>query len=168
MAEDADGQPDQPEKMTLIVFSGELDRAIAAFILATTAAAMGMQVTMFFTFWGLNIVKRDQGAISSPGLMRRMLNRMNRGGTSRLPLSRFHMFGLGTWMMKRLMRESRLPSVDEFIIMAHQAGVKMVACSTSLGVMGLDEAAFRPEVQTICGAAAYLGDARDAKINLFI
>ncbi|MCL5026183.1 MAG: DsrE/DsrF/DrsH-like family protein [Chloroflexi bacterium] len=159
---------EQPERMTLIVFSGELDRAIAAFILATTAAAMGIQVTMFFTFWGLNIIKRNEGAVRSQGLMRRMLNWMNRGGSSRLPLSRFHMFGMGTSMMKRLMRESRMPSVDEFIKMAHQAGVKMVACSTSMGVMGIDESAFRPEVQTVCGAAAYLGDALNAKINLFI
>ncbi len=165
MAEEAG---DQREKMTLIVFSGELDRAIGAFILATTAAAMDMEVTMFFTFWGLNIIKRNEGPIRSPGLMRRMLNRMNRGGSSRLPLSRFHMFGAGTWMMKRLMRESRVPSIDEFITMAHEAGVKMVACSTSLGVLGLDEGAFRPEVQGICGAAAYLGEARQAKINLFI
>jgi peroxiredoxin family protein len=154
--------------MTIIVFSGELDKAMAAFILATTAAAMNVQVTMFFTFWGLNIVKKDRGSIKSRGIMRRMLNWMNRGGVSRLPLSKFHMLGLGTWMMKRLMRESRVPSIDEFITMAHQSGVRMLACSTSLGVMGIDVTAFRPEVETVCGAAAYLGNALDAKVNLFI
>lgn len=156
------------QRMTIIVFSGELDKAMAAFILATTAAAMNVQVTMFFTFWGLNIVKKDRGSIKSRGIMRRMLNWMNRGGVSRLPLSKFHMLGLGTWMMKRLMRESRVPSIDEFITMAHQSGVRMLACSTSLGVMGIDVTAFRPEVETVCGAAAYLGNALDAKVNLFI
>ncbi len=159
---------EKPQRMTLIVFSGELDRAIAAFILATTAAAMGMQVTMFFTFWGLNVLKRNQGPTRSRGLMRSMLNFMNRGGSSRLRLSRFHMFGLGTWMMKRLMKESQLPTIDEFITLAHQSGVKMMACSTSLGVMGIDETAFRPEVDAVCGAAAYLAEAMEAKINLFI
>jgi peroxiredoxin family protein len=163
-----DGTENQPERMTIIVFSGELDKALAAFILATTGAAMGLQVTMFFTFWGLNVIKRDHGGIQSKGIMRRMLNWMNRGGSSRLPISNFHMFGMGTWMMKRLMKESRVPSIDEFITMAHQAGVKMLACSTSLGVMGIDASAFRPEVETICGAAAYLGDAMNAKVNLFI
>jgi peroxiredoxin family protein len=163
LAEESAGQ-----RMTIIVFSGDLDKAMAAFILATTAASMNVQVTMFFTFWGLNIVKRDSGPIQSKGLMRRMLNWMNRGGASRLALSKFHMFGLGTWMMKRLMKETRTPSIDEFIVMAHQLGVKMLACSTSLGVMGIDVTAFRPEVETVCGAAAYLGDAFDSKVNLFI
>jgi peroxiredoxin family protein len=158
----------QSNDMTIVVFSGELDKAIAAFTIATTGAAMGMQVTMFFTFWGLNIVKRDQGSIQSKGIMRRMLNWMNRGGFSRLPLSKFHMFGAGAWMMKRLMKETRIPSVEEFIVMAHEAGVQMIACSTSLGVMGIDETAFRPEVQTVAGAATYLAGAMNAKVNLFI
>ena len=71
-------------KVTLVVFSGDLDRALAAFIIATTAASMGMDVTMFFTFWGLNIIKKNEGPIKSTGIKRKMLNMMNRGGTKRL------------------------------------------------------------------------------------
>src|SRR4030042_1169025 len=109
----------EKEKMTLMVLSGDLDKALAAFILATTGASMGMEVQMFFTFWGLNIIKKNEGSIKSKGLMRKMLNIMNRGGSKRLKLSRFNMFGLGTWMMKRLMKEINMPSLDELISMAH-------------------------------------------------
>jgi len=159
---------EEKEKLTIVVFSGELDRALAAFILATTGASMGMEVSMFFTFWGLNIIKKNKGGIKSKGVMRKMLNFMNRGGSKRLKLSKFHMFGLGTWMMKRLMKDVNYPSIDEFINMAHQMGVKLIACTTSCGIMGLSEDAFRGEVESLAGAAYFLGEARDSKVALFI
>jgi peroxiredoxin family protein len=158
----------EKEKLTLVVFSGELDKALAAFIIATTGASMGMEVSMFFTFWGLNIIKKNEGNIKSQGLMRKMLNIMNRGGSRRLKLSRFNMLGLGTWMMKRLMKESHYPTIDEFIAMAHQMGVKMIPCSTTCGVMGLAEDAFRSEVESLAGAAYFLNEARQSKVTLFI
>lgn len=158
----------EKEKLTIVVFSGELDKALAAFIIATTGASMGMEVSMFFTFWGLNIIKKNKGSIKSQGLMRKMLNIMNRGGSSRLKLSRFNMLGLGTWMMKRLMKESNYPTIDEFITMAHQMGVKMIPCSTTCGVMGLTEDAFRSEVGSLAGAAYFLNEARQSKVTLFI
>ena len=158
----------EKEKLTLVVFSGDLDRALAAFILATTAASMGMDVTMFFTFWGLNVIKRNEGSIKSRGLMRKMLNFMNRGGSKRLKLSRFHMLGLGTWMMKRLMKDINHPSIDELISMAHQMGVKLFACTTSCGVMGIPEDSFRSEVESLAGAAYFLGEATKSKTTLFI
>ena len=158
----------EKEKLSIVVFSGELDRALAAFILATTAASMGMEVSMFFTFWGLNIIKKNKGGIRSKGLMRKMLNFMNRGGSKRLKLSRFHMFGLGTWMMKRLMKDTNMPSIDEFITMAQAMGVKMIPCSTTCGVMGLPEDTFRSEAESLAGAAYFLGEARESKVALFI
>jgi peroxiredoxin family protein len=158
----------EKEKLTIVVFSGDLDRALAAFMLATTGASMGMEVSMFFTFWGLNIIKKNEGGIASKGLMRKMLNWMNRGGSKRLALSRFHMFGMGTWMMKRLMKDINMPKIDEFIKMAEQMGVKLIACTTSCGVMGLSEDAFRAEVSSLVGAAYFLGEARDSKVSLFI
>jgi len=156
------------EKLSIVVFSGDLDRALAAFILATTGASMGMEVSMFFTFWGLNIIKKNEGGIKSKGLMRKMLNFMNRGGSKRLKLSKFNMFGLGTWMMKRLMKDINYPSIGEFITMAHQMGVKLIACTTTCGVMGLPEDAFRSEVESLAGAAYFLGEARESKVVLFI
>ncbi|MFC1903982.1 DsrE/DsrF/DrsH-like family protein [Chloroflexota bacterium] len=159
---------EEKEKLTIVVFSGDLDRALAAFILATTGASMGMEVSMFFTFWGLNIIKKDRSRFRSKGLMRKMLNFMNRGGSSRLKLSRFNMLGLGTWMMKKLMKEVNYPSIDEFITMANDMGVKLIACTTSCGVMGLTEDVFRSEVDSMTGAAYFLGEARKAKVSLFI
>ncbi len=159
---------EEKEKLSIVVFSGDLDRALAAFFLATTGASMGMDVTMYFTFWGLNVIKKNEGSLRSKGLMRKMLNIMNRGGTRRLKLSKFHMFGLGTWMIKKFMKDISVPSVDEFMEMAKSMGVKMIACTTSCGLMGLEEDAFRSEVDVMTGAAFFLGEARKSKVTLFI
>ena len=125
---------------------------------------------MFFTFWGLNIIKKDEGGVSSKGLMTKMLNFVNRGGAKRLKLSRLNMFGLGTWMMKRLMKETNMPSVDEYIAMAHDMGVKLIACTTTCAVMGLppQKDTFRSEVESLAGAAYFLAEAHDSKVTLFI
>ncbi len=160
----------EKEKMTIAVLSGDLERALAAFMLAVTGASMGMEVSMFFTFWGLNIIKKNEGSIQSKGLMRKMLNIMNRGGAKRLKLSRFNMLGLGTWMMKRLMKDTNMPSVDEYITMAKDMGVKLIACTTTCGVMGIppEKDTFRSEVEVLAGAATFLGEARQSKVTLFI
>ena len=160
----------EKEKLTLAVLSGDLERALAAFMLATTGASMGMEVSMFFTFWGLNIIKKNEGSIRSKGLMRKMLNFMNRGGSKRLKLSRFNMLGLGNWMMKRLMKDANMPSVDEYITMASEMGVKLIACTTTCGVMGVpaEKESFRSEVQVMAGAAYFLNEARKSTITLFI
>jgi peroxiredoxin family protein len=158
----------EKEKFTLVMFSGELDKAIAGFILATTAASMGMEVTMFFTFWGLNIIKKNEGSIKSKGFMRKLFNWMNRGGSRRLPLSKFNMLGMGPWMINKLMKETHTPSIDEFINMAKEMGVKMVPCSTSCGLMGLPEDAFREGTMSLAGAAFFLNEARQSKVTLFI
>lgn len=160
----------EKEKLTIAVLSGDLERALAAFMLATTGASMGMEVTMFFTFWGLNIIKKNEGSMKSKGLMRKMLNMMNRGGSKRLKLSRFNMMGMGTWMMKKLMKETNMPSVDEMIVMAKEMGVNMIACTTTCGVMGLpaDTDSFRSEIEVMAGAAYFLGEARKSKVTLFI
>ena len=160
----------EKEKLTIAVLSGDLERALAAFMLATTGASMGMEVSMFFTFWGLNIIKKNEGGIPSKGLIRKMLNLMNRGGSKRLKLSRFNMLGLGTWMMKRLMKDTNMPSIDEFIAMTKDMGVKLIACTTTCGVMGIpaEEDTFRSEVEILAGAAYFLGEARNSKVVLFI
>ena len=156
------------ESATIIVFSGELDKSLAAFNIAIGAASMGMEVTMFFTFWGLNVIKRNEGGIKSKGIMRRMLNFMNRGGPKRLHLSKFHMFGMGTWMMTRLMKDVNFPQLEELMAMAKGMGVEYVACTTSMGMMGIGKDAFIPEVDSYAGVATYLAKARESKINLFI
>lgn len=156
------------EKMTLVMFSGDLDRALAGFMLATTGASMGMEVSIFFTFWGLNIIKKNEGGIKSKGLVRRLLNKINRGGSKRLTLSKFNMMGMGTGMMKGLMKDVNMPSIDEFITMSKEMDIKLLACSTSCGVMGIPEDSFRSEVDGMVGAAYFLGEAKEAKVSMFI
>jgi len=158
----------EKESVTLVVFSGELDKALTAFNIAIGAASMGMEVSMFFTFWGLNIIKRNEGGIESKGVMRRMLNFMNRGGSKRLRLSRFHMLGMGKWMMKRLMKDVKFPQLEELMATAKNMGVKFIACTTTMGIMGISKEAFIPEVDSFAGVATYLAEAREGKVNLFI
>jgi len=158
----------EKESVTLVVFSGELDKALAAFNIAIGAASAGLEVSMFFTFWGLNIIKRNEGGIKSKGMMRRMLNFMNRGGSKRIHLSKFHMLGMGTWMMKRLMKDVNFPTLDELMAMAKEMGVKFIACTTSMGIMGISKEAFIPEVDSFAGVATYLAEASEGRVNLFI
>ncbi|MEW6088024.1 MAG: DsrE/DsrF/DrsH-like family protein [bacterium] len=154
------------EKMTIILFSGELDKATAAFILATTAAASGMEVSIFFTFWGLNVLKKSKYAITkSQGIMQKMFHFMS---SSELPLSKLNMFGLGPWMMKKLMKKSNTPSVKELMALAKQLNVKYIACTTSCGALGIAKENLIEDVDEFAGASTYLNGAKDAKINLFI
>ena len=158
----------EKEKLTIVVFSGELDKALAAFIIATTGASMGMDVTMFFTFWGLNILKKNLGSLGGKGLMRKMMNWMNRGGSKRLKISHFNMLGMGTAMMKKFMKDSHMPSLDELIQTAKDLGVKLIPCSTTCDVMGIGEGAFFEGVGSQAGAAFFLNEARQSKVTLFI
>ena len=158
----------EKEKMTIVMFSGDLDKALAGFILATTGASMGMDVTIFFTFWGLNIIKKNEGKIQSKGFIRKMFNLINRGGAKRLTLSKFNFMGLGPWMIGKLMKETNTPTIDEMIEMAIEMGVKLVPCSTSCGIMGIPEDSFRKGTFDMSGAAFFLNEARNSKITLFI
>jgi len=154
------------DKMTIILFSGEMDKAIAAFTLATTAAASNMDVTVFFTFWGLNVLKKSRFVVSgSQNILQKMFNFMS---TSELPLSKLNMFGLGPWMMKKLMKKSKMASLEELMKLAKELNVKYIACTTSCGVMGLTKENLTGDVNEFAGAAAYLAEAKDSKINLFI
>lgn len=156
------------EKATIIVFSGELDKVLAAFNIATGAAAMGMEVSIFFTFWGLNVVRKEKPTKSPSDLLKKMFGIVNRGGAKRLKLSKFHMGGIGTWMMKILMKKSMMPSVKEMVGMAHSLGVEMIACTTSMEFMGVEKEDLIDEVSRFAGVATYLAMARESKINLFI
>ncbi|RJP30030.1 MAG: hypothetical protein C4536_10690 [Actinobacteria bacterium] len=159
---------DEAEKATIVVFSGELDRALAAFNIATTAASMGMEVTLFFTFWGLNVITREKAAEGDRKALQKMMGLMNRGGARRLKLSRLNMLGGGKAAMKKLMKEYRMPSLEEMIPMAKELGVRFLACTTSMALMGLSEDDFIPEVDDFVGAATYVEKASGSRINLFI
>ncbi len=157
-------------KMTLILFSGELDKALAGFNLATAAASMGMEVVIFFTFWGLNILRKEKSLTrsASGGLKRKLFGIFNKGGADNLPLSRFHFAGIGTKMMKQLMKEMKFPSLYELMKLAKSLGVRFVACTTTMGMMGLTKDDLIPEVDEYVGAATYLINAQESRINLFL
>ncbi len=157
------------EKVTMVVFSGDLDKVLASFIIATGAASMGMDVTMFFTFWGLNAIKKNEAKNTAPGVMKKMLGVLNKGGSKRLPLSKFHMGGMGTSMMKKLMKQHKMPNIDEMIDLAKQMNVKLLACTITLDILGISKDQLREDViDGYVGAVSYLSEAKDGNVNLFI
>ncbi|HZS11363.1 MAG TPA: DsrE/DsrF/DrsH-like family protein [Nitrospirales bacterium] len=158
----------KPDKVTIVLLSGDMDRAMAAFIIATGAAAMGMEVTMFFTFWGLNAIRRKGGMTSAKDWLRRMFGVLNRGGAETLPLSRFHFWGLGTGMMKRVMRQHRMPGIPELMQTAQDLGVRFIACTTTMGLMGISKDTLIEGVDQLAGVTTYLAEAKSGSVNLFI
>lgn len=153
--------------LTIVVFSGDMDRAQAAFNIATGAASLGMQATLFFTFWGLSIITR-RDARGSADALHRALGVLHRPGTAARPLSRFHLGGLGPTLFHRLMRRSRIPDLESQLVMAHGMGVKLVACTVTMGLLGIDKADIRPEVESFAGVVTYLSGARAAGVSLFV
>src|SRR5919106_1227119 len=158
----------KPDKVTIVLLSGDMDRAMAAFIIATGAAAMGMEVTMFFTFWGLNAIRRKGGMTSAKDWLRRMFGFLNRGGAETLPLSRFHFGGLGTSMMHKVMKQNRMPGVPELMQTAIDLGVRFIACTTTMGLMGISKDTLIDGIDQFAGVTTYLAEAKQGNVNLFI
>jgi len=156
------------EKVTIIIFSNDLDKVLAAFNIAIGSVSMNMDVTMFFTFWGLNVIRKEKSIKKPLNWMKRMLGLLNRGGADRLKLSKFNMLGIGTSMMKKLMKKSNMPSIKELISLAKESGVKIIACNTTMEIMGISKQDLISEVDSIAGVATYLATAKESKINLFI
>ncbi len=154
--------------VTIVLFSGELDKALAAFVIATSAASMGMPVNIFFTFWGLNVLKKKGGLIKGQNWMQRMLNVVNYGHARRLAISKLNMMGMGPVMLKHMMSGKRVPGLDEFISTSSALGVKLYACEMSMTVMGLSKDDFIDECRDVIGAVNYISIARESDINLFI
>ncbi|MBU0574362.1 MAG: DsrE/DsrF/DrsH-like family protein [Candidatus Margulisiibacteriota bacterium] len=157
----------EKEKFNIVVFSGDMDRVLAAFILATTAASMNMEVKMFFTFWGLNVLRKKKFT-SGKNLLQKLMNLINKGGAERLPLSKFNMLGMGPMMMKKMMKQSRVPSIPEFVEMSKSMGIKLVACTTTFSFMGFAKDDFIDGIDSYSGAATYLSDALEGKVSYFI
>jgi peroxiredoxin family protein/rhodanese-related sulfurtransferase/TusA-related sulfurtransferase len=156
-----------PKKKTIVVFSNDLDRAMAAFIIANGAAAMGSDVTLFFTFWGLNLLRRHKKVRVKKSLMERMFGWMMRRGARRVTLSKMHMRGMGTRMMKGVMRRKNVKSLPELIESAQASGVKLVACTMTMDIMGIKREELIDGVEE-GGVAMYLESAEAGSVNLFI
>jgi peroxiredoxin family protein len=154
------------QKCSIIVFSGDMDKVMAAFIIATTAAAMGMETTMFFTFWGLKAIQK--GNTTGEGFFGRMLGVMNRGGIDRLGPSKFNFGGIGRWMFKKMMRDKNVTSLPELLEMAIELDVKILACLMSMDVMEIAKEDLIDEVDDVVGAATFIAEAQQSQIQLFI
>lgn len=153
---------------TIVVFSGELDKAMAAFIVANGAVAMGGKATLFFTFWGLNALRKDAAQnIPEKTLMDKMFGWMLPRGANKLPLSQMHMGGLGTWMMKDRMKAKDLPNLPGLMQTAKENNVRLVACTMSMDAMGIREEELIDGIE-LGGVAEYLGAASETSANLFI
>jgi len=158
---------DSEDKNTLVVFSNELDKALASFIIANGAVASGKKVTMFFTFWGLNILRKSQFVNVKKKLIEKMFGFIMPKGADRLILSKMHMGGMGTWMMKMVMKSKNVLSLKELIQSAQDNGVKFIACNMSMDVMGIKPEELIDGVE-IGGVAKYIAESNSSKSNLFI
>jgi peroxiredoxin family protein/rhodanese-related sulfurtransferase/TusA-related sulfurtransferase len=154
-------------KKTMVVFSGDLDKVLAAFIIANGAATMGNEMTLFFTFWGLNALRKDGPQAAGKALLDRMFGLMMPRGARRLKLSKMNMLGAGTGMMKHVMRSKNVDSLPELMRQAMESGVKLVACSMSMDVMGIRKEELIDGVE-IGGVAHFLGEADESNVTLFV
>jgi peroxiredoxin family protein len=157
----------QKNKLSMVVFSGDMDKVMAAFVIATGSAASGMEVSMFFTFWGLKALQKP-GSLTGKGLMGRMLGVMNRGGLDALGPSRLNMGGMGRWMFKLMMKQKGVSSLPELYEMAVDLGVKMMPCQMSMDVMEFNPSTFMENVTPPVGVATFLEEAAESKVTLFI
>lgn len=155
------------DNKTIIVFSGDLDKAMASLIIANGAAAMGSEVTMFYTFWGLNVLRRSQKVRVRKDFMEKMFGFMMPRGPEKLGLSKMNFGGMGSQMMKKIMKKKNVSSVSDLLESAQMMGVKMIACTMSMDVMGIKEEELIDGLE-FAGVASYLGEADEANVNLFI
>lgn len=152
---------------TIVVFSGDMDKVLASFVIANGAAAMGRPVTMFFTFWGLNVLRKTESVNVKKPLVDSMFGMMMPQGVSKLKLSKMNMGGLGTAMMRKVMKDKNIDSLEDLVKKAMENGVKMIACTMSMDVMGITKEELIDGIE-FAGVGTYLGDAEESNVNLFI
>ena len=156
------------DRATLVVFNGDLDRAIAAFVIATGAAAAGLETTIFFTFWGLSILKKKNGAaVSKRDLMQKMFAMMTPRSSESLGVSKMNYFGIGATMLRTMMKKQQVASLEELMELARELGVRMIGCTMSMDVMGVDKDELFDGIE-LGGVAAFMAEAARARVSLFI
>lgn len=152
---------------TIIVFSGDMDKVLASFVIANGAAAMGRPVTMFFTFWGLNVLRKTETQHIKKPFIDAMFGKMMPQGVKKLKLSKMNMGGMGTAMMRKVMKDKNIDSLEDLIKKAMANGVKMIACTMSMDVMGITKEELIDGIE-YAGVGTYLADAEESNVNLFI
>jgi peroxiredoxin family protein len=162
-------KPGAEDRVSIIVFSGDLDKVLAAFVIATGAVAMGMEAVMFFTFWGTPVLRDPGKKVGGKDLMGKMFGFMLPKGKNAIKLSKMNMAGMGTSMMKSLMKKKNVASLDQMLEMSAELGVKIYICEMSMSLMGFKQGEFidYPNLEYV-GVATFLEQAKNSKVQLFI
>lgn len=164
---DAPKMMETKDGATMVVFSGDLDKALASFIIATGARSMGREVTMFFTFWGLSVIKDPNAKKIKKSGIDKLFSAMLPNSANHLPISKMNMLGAGQKMMKNIMNKKKVEALSTMIQKADNLGVKMIACTMSMDVMAIEKEELLPFVE-FGGVGTYLGDTENSNLNLFI
>jgi peroxiredoxin family protein len=159
---------DDTKRLAIICWSNDLDRVWPVLILGTTGAASGMEVDIFFTFWGLRVLQRNDKRVTGKNLMQKGESIVDRGGTDHLKLGKMHFAGAGTAMIKKLARDHKVANPTELLEMAQDVGVRMYPCQMTMDLYGLKREDFIDGLGPSMGAASFLDLAADADITLFI
>jgi peroxiredoxin family protein len=157
----------ETKKTTIVLFSGDYDKAMAAYIIANGAAAYDHEVTIFHTFWGLNALRKDEDMTIKKGFMEKMFGKMMPRGAEKMGLSKMNFAGFGPKMIKNVMKKHNALSLQQLIEMAQEQDVKLVACTMTMDLLGLQQEELLDSIE-YAGVAAYLADAEDGNVNLFI
>ncbi|WP_096200538.1 DsrE/DsrF/DrsH-like family protein [Bacillus sp. FJAT-45350] len=157
----------ETKKTTIILFSGDYDKAMAAFIIANGAAAYDHEVTIFTTFWGLNAFRKDEHVPLKKSFLEKMFAKMMPRGVDKMGLSKMHFAGMGPKLIKNVMKKHNAMPLPDLVDMAKEQGVKLVACTMTMDLLGLQKEELIDGIE-YAGVAAYLADAEDGNVNLFI
>ncbi len=157
----------EKKKTNIILFSGDYDKAMAAYIIANGAAAYDHEVTIFHTFWGLNALRKDESIQVKKGFMEKMFGKMMPRGANKMGLSKMNYAGFGPKMIKDVIKKHNAMPLPGLIEMAQEQDVNLVACTMTMDLLGLQKEELLEEIE-YAGVAAYLGDAEDGNVNLFI
>ncbi|MBS4218673.1 DsrE/DsrF/DrsH-like family protein [Bacillus sp. FJAT-49711] len=157
----------EKKRTTIILFSGDYDKAMAAYIIANGAAAYDHEVTIFHTFWGLNTLRKNEQIPIKKKFMEKMFGKMMPRGADKMGLSKMHFAGLGPKMIKDVIKKHNAIPLPQLIEMAEEQGVKLVACTMTMDLLGLQKEELLNDIE-YAGVAAYLADAEEGNVNLFI
>ncbi len=156
-------------KLAMVVFSGDLDKVLAALVIATGAVAMGMETVMFFTFWGTPVLRDKNKTVGGKDILGNMFGAMLPKGAGDVKLSQMNMGGMGTAMMKSLMKKKNVASLEEMFALAEELGVRVVICEMSMDLMGFKrEEMINYQNLEFGGVAKFLEEAGSSKVQLFI
>ncbi|MBM4763043.1 DsrE/DsrF/DrsH-like family protein [Bacillus sp. B15-48] len=157
----------EKKKTTIVLLSGDYDKAMAAYIIANGAAAYDHEVTVFHTFWGLNALRKEESVAVEKGFLEKMFAKMMPRGADKMGLSKMNFAGFGPKLIKKVMKKHNALPLPQLIEMAQEQDIKLIACTMTMDLLGLQEKELLDNIE-YAGVAAYLAEAEDGNVNLFI